>query len=90
MSKHLYNFFVAAGLVLLLANFNVVEAAHLHADSAGQECLVCNQTSDSSADVSPNAYRADLANTPLPELREAQDPVSRRLEQPRARAPPTI
>ena len=90
MSKHLFNFFVAAGLVLLLANFNVVEAAHLHADSAGQECLVCNQTSDSSADVSPNAYRADLANTAVVAICEADNPVSRRPEQPRARAPPRI
>ena len=90
MSKYFHNLFVTAGLILLLANVSVVEAAHLHGDGAGQECLVCSQTSDTSADVSPNAYRADLANTPLPELRETQDPVSRRLEQPRARAPPTI
>ena len=90
MRKNLHNLFVIAGLILLLANVSVVEAAHLHGDAAGQECLVCSQTSDTSADVSSNAYRADLANTPLPELRETQDPVSRRLEQPRARAPPTI
>ncbi len=90
MRKHLYNLFVAAGLVLLLAKVNVVEAAHLHADSAGQECLVCNQTSDSSADVSPNAYRADLVNTLQPKLLETQNTVSRRPEQPRARAPPTL
>ena len=90
MSKHLHNIFVAAGLILLLANFNVVEAAHVHSDIAGQECLVCSQTSDSSADLSPNAYRADLANTSVPKLFETQNPVSLRPEQPRARAPPTI
>ena len=90
MRKNLHNLFVIAGLILLLANVSVVEAAHLHGDAAGQECLVCSQTSDTSADVSSNAYRADLANTSVVAICETDNPVSRRPEQPRARAPPTI
>ena len=90
MRKYLHNFFVVAGLLLLVANVNVVEAAHLHGDAAGQECLVCSQTSDTSADVSPNAYRADLANTSVVAVCETDHPVSRRPKQPRARAPPRI
>ena len=90
MKKNLHNLFVIAGLILLLANVSVVEAAHLHGDAAGQECLVCSQTSDTSADVSSNAYRADLANTSVVAIRETDKTVSRRPEQPRARAPPRI
>ena len=90
MRKNLHNLFVIAGLILLLANVSVVEAAHLHGDAAGQECLVCSQTSDNSSDDSQNAYRAELANTSVVAICETDNPVSRRPEQPRARAPPRI